>query len=265
MAALLIAGLSLTSEGSFTGMSNYTGRTLPGQFVSLRSVHAMAAVKEKDSRTSKGVGETAENMSLSEDGSTASSEPSAPDEDSDDPSKKADSVKLVTRYITDNGKKKKQFAVIKAFNEDGEKLWKYTTKKYSATGLKASTCKVKGDTVYIFEAGTLVELNKNTGEKIFRSKKKLINGYDVIFDTDDQGNIYAQGYYMNVLYKFDGKNGKTIWKKEIQKTGNYWPESMKFKNSQKTLRVVYKGGSVTRSGEHFIEFKTKSGEIQNSR
>lgn len=148
----------------------------------------------------------------------------------------------------------KQWHIISGVDKSGKTIWKYRTKKYVATELDATTCKVYKNSVIIFENGKFRKLDKQTGKVIIKGKKTIIPAYSITFTCDKNGNIYAAGYYDNSVYKISPK-GKVLWKTNVQKTEKYWPYKLKFSNGK--LKVWYDGSL----SPGYIIFKGKNGKI----
>lgn len=148
----------------------------------------------------------------------------------------------------------KHFHVLTGITEDGTKVWEYKTKKVVSTELESIAYKIVGNYVYVFEYGNFTKLKKDTGKVVVKKKNKVFKVAGVTFNTDKNGNAYAQGYYSDVIFKVSPK-GKVLWKKNMSKTGYYW--AYKIKVGKKNIKVVY-GGEL---GSGTITYNKKNGKI----
>jgi hypothetical protein len=148
--------------------------------------------------------------------------------------------------------------VVKGVTKSNRVVWKYTSKKYAATELLRTQCKVRGKKVYIFDGSTLRILSKATGKRLHTVKNLTMAGHAIGFDT--RSNIYVTGYYDTVLYKVSPK-GKVLWKADYESTGKYWAYKIKATSSRVTVTCdandSYPGGQ----GPYYVVFSASNGAI----
>lgn len=140
-------------------------------------------------------------------------------------------IKEVTKKVKSNDVKD-TYSIIYGLDSHGQKIWKYKSGRYYITELGgAITYKVYKNRVYIFDDGKLVIINKRNGKKIYVSKGKVLDEGSPVIIFDSKGNIYAQPYYSDNVYKLSA-NGKLLWKTNIRSTNQCWPGKMKLENGK---------------------------------
>ncbi len=112
-----------------------------------------------------------------------------------------------TEYSLSSGK---AYTVLVGKEKSGNYVWQYQTEEYDSLQNGNVSYKSNKNTVYLFVAGKLYLLNKQTG-KIRSKTKKYSNLVGVPSMTfDKKGNVYAIEMFGQYLYKFSSK-GKEIW------------------------------------------------------
>ena len=110
-------------------------------------------------------------------------------------------------YIENSKYKYYTYTTLYAYNENGDLVWKYKSKKQATTELDSfSKPKVKEDFVLLREGSKLVALDYNTGKTKWTAKGC---GAGEVY-ADDQGNIFVPGFYGPDLTCFD-ISGKIKW------------------------------------------------------
>ena len=165
----------------------------------------------------------------------------------------ATTVKFKTSYTNS-----KERMIVRGLDANKQAVWKYVTKKYTATELPKTKYIVRKDKVYIFDNSKIVVLRKKDGKQLWTAKKVSPAGHLCKFDKN--GNLYVTGYYDQTVYKVS-KKGKILWKTNISKTGNYWP--YKITVSRNKITVLYECSPDDYSSDktHKIVFNSKNGKI----
>ncbi|MBO5348777.1 MAG: hypothetical protein J6A89_03030 [Clostridia bacterium] len=132
-----------------------------------------------------------------------------------------------------------EYAVLHAYDKDGNEIWKYKTGTYAMTELERIQLldsEDEAEYVYIVEGGTIVKFNKQTGDIIWKNSD--FGGASVTYTFDEQDNLYIAGYYGPNLCVIN-KDGKTIKKLEDFPSKDYcWASYMGFSDSG-NLEIVY--------------------------
>lgn len=164
----------------------------------------------------------------------------------------ATTVKSKTSYSNS-----KEFMTVRGLGAKKKVVWKYVTKKYTATELPRTKCIVHKDKVYVFESSKIVVLRKKDGKQLWTSKKVSPAGHLCKFDKNN--NLYITGYYDNYVYKVSTK-GKILWKANTSKANNYWPYKINISGNQMT--ILYEMNNNDSSEKtHKIVFNIKNGKI----
>ena len=168
---------------------------------------------------------------------------------------KRKAVKLQSKITRSNGRVS---MTVRGLDSKGKQVWRHKTRKYPATELEMVKCVVRKQKVYIFAGSKLTVLRKTDGKKLWTLNNISPAGYVLTFDKSD--NLYVTGYYENIIFKIS-RNGRILWKTDISKTGNYWPNNLRV--SGKKLIIPY--GTSTNppynSRNHRVILSTKTGKI----
>ena len=78
----------------------------------------------------------------------------------------ATTVKSKTSYSNS-----KESMTVRGLDAKKTVVWKYVTKKYTATELPRTKCIVRKDKVYVFESSKIVVLRKKDGKQLWTAKK----------------------------------------------------------------------------------------------
>ena len=161
-------------------------------------------------------------------------------------------------------KNNKEFMRVKGLDSKKKVVWKYTTKKHTATELDSTYCvrRKNKNKVYIFDSKKIILKRKSDGKTLWTAKASPAGH---VYKFDKKENLYVTGYYDDNVYKISAK-GKRVWKTNVSKTGNYWPYSSqkeKIRISGDKLIIPYdRNEKDTDSGKkHKVVFSTKTGEI----
>ena len=164
----------------------------------------------------------------------------------------ATTVKSKTSYANS-----KESMTVRGLDAKKKVVWKYVTKKYTATELPRTKCIVRKDKVYVFESSKIVVLRKKDGKQLWTAKKVSAAGHLCKFDKND--NLYVTGYYDNYVYKVSTK-GKILWKTNASKANNYWQYKISISGNQMT--ILYEMNNNDSSEKtHKIVFNIKNGKI----
>ena len=100
--------------------------------------------------------------------------------------------------------------------KDGKTVWTYKAPKTEATELTPVSYKVKKDKVYVFFSGEknhkLTILRKQSGKVLHEATFDDGVGGSATIAVDNSGNVYAQGFYDNCIYKYSPE-AELLWKK----------------------------------------------------
>ena len=165
----------------------------------------------------------------------------------------ATTVKFKTSYTNS-----KERMIVRGLDANKQAVWKYVTKKYTATELPKTKCIIRKDTVYIFDNSKIVVLRKKDGKKLWTVKKVSPAGHLCKFDKND--NLYVTGYYDNYVYKISTK-GKILWKTNASKANNYWPYKISIYGNQITILYEMNDNDDSSEKTHKIVFNIKNGKI----
>ena len=165
----------------------------------------------------------------------------------------ATTVKSKTSYANS-----KESMTVKGLDAKKKVVWKYVTKKYTATELPRTKCIVRKDKVYVFESSKIVVLRKKDGKQLWTAKKVSPAGHLYKFDKND--NLYVTGYYDNYVYKVSTK-GKILWKTNTTKANNYWPYKISISGNQMTILYEINNNDDSSEKTHKIFFNIKNGKI----
>ena len=136
---------------------------------------------------------------------------------------------------------------------DGKTVWKYKCGKNRATELTSVSFKQSGNYVYVIDGKSFLKLKLQTGKKAAVNKKAFAEAtYSATMYIDGSGNLYASGYYSDMIYKLSPK-GKRLWQTKV-KESCYWPYKMKCSGNR--LKVFYEG-----EGSPDVVLKTSNGKI----
>lgn len=78
----------------------------------------------------------------------------------------ATTVKSKTSYSNS-----KESMTVRGLDAKKKVVWKYVTKKYTATELPRAKCIVRKDKIYVFESSKIVVLRKKDGKQLWTAKK----------------------------------------------------------------------------------------------
>lgn len=137
-----------------------------------------------------------------------------------------------------------EYAILHAYDEKGNEVWKYTTEFYAMTELERiqlleDSYADDAEHVYIVEGGTIVKINKQTGDVIWKNSD--FGGASVTYTFDEEDNLYIAGYYGPNLCVIN-KDGKTIKKLEnFPDEDYYWPTEMWFVSDSSKLMIKFEG------------------------
>ena len=81
----------------------------------------------------------------------------------------ATTVKSKTSYSNS-----KESMTVRGLDAKKTVVWKYVTKKYTATELSRTKCIVRKDRVYVFESSKIVVLRKKDGKQLWTAKKSVL-------------------------------------------------------------------------------------------
>lgn len=132
----------------------------------------------------------------------------------------------------------KSIFLIQGKTSAGKVVWTYKTSAQEQTELTSASMKVKGNYVYVIDNNKYIRLKKSTG-KVLVKKTLKSSIWGAVMKVDNDGCLYAIGYYGSALYKIN-KNGKTLWKHEFPEDC-YWAYKIAFKGS-KVIVVFDNGG-----------------------
>lgn len=129
-------------------------------------------------------------------------------------------------------------STVVCYGAENEVVWEYKTPEYQLSELEPVTeIGVYGGSYLFNEAGTIVALDAATGE--VKWKNEDFGGRSAAAVIDENGNVYACGYYTPDFYMLDA-SGKTVKKIETFDSDYFWPESI-FKDGN-TVKVVMTQG-----------------------
>lgn len=175
------------------------------------------------------------------------------------PAQAAGKQKAVKVIYKREYKNDKEFMTVKGLNSKKKVVWKYTTKKHTATELDQTGCVRRNskNKVYIFDGRKIVLKRKTDGKTLWTATASPAGH---IYKFDKKENLYITGFYDTNVYKISAK-GKRIWRTNMSKTGNYWP--YKIIASDEKVTVLYeKNEKDTGSGKkHNVVFSAKTGKI----
>lgn len=130
-------------------------------------------------------------------------------------------------YKQENGE---EFASVTASNKNGNTVWTYTTEKYLTTEL--TQVQELGQTeeyYYLNESGTILALDKNTGNIVWSNND--FGGASASAFIDEDGTLYCCGYYGpdfcaidsdgSTLKIIDSFDNNYIWASDIRREGDY--------------------------------------------
>lgn len=130
------------------------------------------------------------------------------------------------------------YSAVVCYGAENETAWEYKTPEYQLSELEPVTeIGVYGDSYLFNEAGTIVALDTATGE--VKWKNEDFGGRSAAAIIDENGNVYACGYYTPDFYMLDA-SGKTVKKIETFDSDYFWSESI-FKDGN-TVKVVMTQG-----------------------
>lgn len=121
-------------------------------------------------------------------------------------------------------------------DKDGNQVWSYKTKEQENPGQNISIERigVMGDKVIINEMGTLIALNKQTGEKVWENSE--YGGVMSKYTNDENGNLFFTGYSIPNLFVIDS-NGKTL--KNIKQFKNNLSNASEIKIADGKLTLTF--------------------------
>ena len=166
----------------------------------------------------------------------------------------ATTVKSKTSYANS-----KESMTVRGLDAKKKAVWKYVTKKYTATELPRTKCIVRKDKVYVFESSKIVVLRKKDGKQVMDCKKNQVL-QDTFANLTKNDNLYVTGYYDNYVYKVSTK-GKILWKTNASKANNYWPYKISISGNQMTILYEMNDNDDSSEKTHKIVFNIKNGKI----
>ena len=140
----------------------------------------------------------------------------------------------------------RQSGVLRAYDEDGNVAWTYTTKEYEAAETDAVQGLTDTPAGYIFVAdGTVYcvgEGEDKEGQIIWQND--AYGGAGTSFDLDDDYNLYLSGYYSPDLFIVNQK-GETVARYESFAMDYFWPYEVRYQgNDQVLIRYDSNGNTL---------------------
>lgn len=159
-----------------------------------------------------------------------------------------------------------EYAQITAVGESGEILWDYTTDQYEVAQMSVtSEIGRTSDRYYFCENGTVVALNPNTGEVLWKNAD--FNGAPAQPQScliDEDGTVYLCGYLGPDFYAVDA-DGNSLFKADTFSEDYWWPYALE-KQGDKIAVTFEMGpdGSDTESGyKLYVDLNDFSWSLEN--
>lgn len=172
-----------------------------------------------------------------------------------------DEITFTRRYVKDEAAGCLEYAVIAKYGETGIALWEYTTDAYPAgEGFRISEAEANwrsfDDGRYYFsENGTLVALDKNTGEVVWKNED--FGGTAAACYTVEDGTTYFCGYTGPYYFAVDA-NGRTL--NRIESFGEGYSQAYQIFESDGDILVMLDWGPDKELKEAFYD-RDDSGEF----
>ena len=164
-------------------------------------------------------------------------EPSVPDV-SEEPAQDAAAIRdiVFTRCEAMTDGVFTEYAQITGVGESGEILWDYTTDQYeSAQMYQTSEIGRTADRYYFCENGTVVALDPNTGEVLWKNADfDGAPAQDQSCLIDENGTVYLCGYLGPDFYAVDA-DGNTIFRTSTFSEDYWWPYALEKQGDQMAI------------------------------
>lgn len=129
-----------------------------------------------------------------------------------------------------------EYAEINGIGSDGEILWNYTTDHFEAAQMYQTSEIGRGpDRYYFCESGTVVALDPQTGEVLWKNSE--FNGapaQDRSCLIDDDGTVYLCGYLGPDFFAVDA-DGNTLCKTSTFSEDYWWPYALEKQGEQMAI------------------------------
>ena len=147
----------------------------------------------------------------------------------------------------------REYCTLFGLTEKGKKVWSYKCSEAPAAELFHVSYMIYVDDVYVIDGKDFIKLKLQNGKKVLTKKNAFseVPG-GAVMTADKTGNLYATGYYSDLIFKISPK-GKCLWKTKV-KSDCYWP--VKIRCSGNKLSIDYEG-----EGSPGVLINAKSGKI----
>lgn len=159
-----------------------------------------------------------------------------------------------------------EYAQITGVGESGEILWDYTTDQYEVAQMSlTSEIGRTSDRYYFCENGTVVALDPNTGEVLWKNADfDGAPAQDQSCLIDDDGTVYLCGYLGPDFYAVDA-DGNTIFRTSTFSEDYWWPYALEKQGDK--IAITFEmgpGGSDTENGyDLYVDLNDFSWSLEN--
>lgn len=179
--------------------------------------------------------------------------------DDDDDEEPTVSMQVQTIQFQREYGEDKEYAVITALDAEGETVWQLETQHYDVAQLDSVTeIGMWNDRFYYSEGGTIVALNRETGEMLWENDE--FQGYPVGKDAClilEDGTIVATGFFGPDLAVVD-KDGKMLAYLGTYDEDIYWPYEVVMEDG---MIVITFEGTPDGSGEVKLTVDPETWEV----
>lgn len=139
-----------------------------------------------------------------------------------------------------------EWAVITAYDADGETVWSKASEKYPGAQIdRVVELGINDDMYYYVEDGQVNTVDKNTGEIRWINDDKIGSPISSCHAFDEEGNLYVAPYFGGKLYVMD-KDGNILNTVNFPDGEEYYrPYEMSMENN--ALTVTFEGNDLNDS------------------
>lgn len=143
---------------------------------------------------------------------------------------------ITFRHTEQSGR---ESAIVTAFDENGQEIWRYETQSYDMTELtRVEEIGLNDDIYYFNESGTVTALDKYTGDVLWTNSE--FGGASISYVFSDDGVLYLCGYYGPDFFAIHTADGSTAASIPEFNSDYFWASDITIEPDG--IRVTLRGG-----------------------